>query len=276
MKLVGKRAVVLAENDYNDLELWYPLLRLQEAGLEVQVVGTGSASAYKSKYGFPVDAATSAEKVHAKDVDVVVIPGGYAPDRLRRYPAVLKLVREALELGKVVAAICHAGWVLASAGVVKGRRLTSVAAIKDDMINAGATWVDQEVVQDGNLITSRQPSDLPAFMDATLRTMAGLAEGHGAAPQSCRPETGREASGLDKVTEKTTPLEALRMAIQAEESAKKFYEMAVQKTNDAEAKNVFHRLAQDEERHRMIVQDEYNRLNMNPEWDRYDIWRDVL
>jgi protease I len=264
MKLVGKRAVVLAENDYNELELWYPLLRLREAGLEVQVAGTGSELTYKSKHGLPVDAATSAGKVNAKDVDVVVIPGGYAPDRLRRYPDVLKLVREAFQQGKVVAAICHAGWVLASAGVAKGRKLTSVAAIKDDMINAGATWVDEEVVQDGNLITSRQPSDLPAFMDAILRTMGGVEAASG------------ETCGLDQVTDKTTPLEALRVAIQAEESAKRFYEMAVQKTKDAEAKNVFHRLAQDEERHRLIVQDEYNRLNMNPDWDRYSIWRDVL
>ena len=259
MKLAGKRAVVLAENDYNDLELWYPLLRLREAGMETQVVGTGSAVKYTSKYGFPVDVAASADKVNAKDVDVVVVPGGYAPDRLRRYPAVLKLVREAFEQGKVVAAICHAGWVLVSAGILKGRKLTSVAAIKDDMVNAGATWVDQEVVRDGNLITSRKPEDLPAFMEAILLALGGV-----------------EAGGLDKVTDKTTPSEALRMAVQAEESAKRFYEAAVRKTTDPEAKNVFHRLAQDEERHRAIVQEEYNRLNMNPDWDRYGIWRDVL
>ena len=264
MKLVGKRAVVLAENDYNELELWYPLLRLREAGFEVQVAGTGSDLTYKSKHGLPVDAAASAENVRAQDVDVVVIPGGYAPDRLRRYPAVLKLVREAFEQGKVVAAICHAGWVLASAGIAKGRKLTSVAAIKDDMINAGATWVDQEVVRDGNLITSRQPGDLPAFMEAILKASGGL------------DTATAEVCGLDEVTEKTTPLEALRVAIQAEESAKRFYEMAVQRTRDAEAKNVFHRLAQDEERHRLIVQDEYNRLNMDPDWDRYSIWRDLL
>jgi protease I len=259
MKLAGKRAVVLAENDYNDLELWYPLLRLREAGLEAQVVGTGSATKYTSKYGFPVEVGASADQVNAKDVDVVVIPGGYAPDRLRRHPAVLKLVREAFEQGKVVAAICHAGWVLVSAGVLKGRKLTSVAAIKDDMVNAGATWLDQEVVRDGNLITSRKPEDLPAFMEAILHSLGGI-----------------EAGGLDRVTDKTTPLEALRVAVLAEESAKRFYESAVQKTRDPEAKNVFHRLAQDEERHRAIVQEEYNRLNMNPDWDRYGIWRDML
>lgn len=259
MKLTGKRAVILAENDYNDLELWYPLLRLRGAGLDVQVVGTGSASTYHSKYGFPVDVDTTADNVKAGDIDVVVIPGGYAPDRLRRYPTVLKLVKEAFEQGKVVAAICHAGWVPISAGIVKGRKVTSVAAIKDDLVNAGAIWVDQEVVQDGNLITSRQPSDLPAFTDAILTTLGGI-----------------EAGGLDQVTEKTTALEALRMAMQAEKSAYGFYRLAMKKTKDPEAKNIFHQLAQDEERHHKIVQDEYNRLNMNPEWDRYSIWREVL
>jgi len=259
MRLTGKRAVILAETMYNDLELWYPLLRLRGAGLDVQVVGTGTANSYTSKYGLPVEVQTTADKVSAKDVDVVVIPGGYAPDHMRRFPAVLKLVRDAFEQGKIVAAICHAGWVLASAGIVKGRKLTSFFAIKDDLTNAGATWVDQEVVQDGNLITSRQPSDLPAFTDAILAALGAV-----------------EAVGLEQVTAKTTPLEALRMAIRAEEAALDFYNMAVEKTKDPEAKNVFHRLAQDEERHRAIVQDEYNRLNMNPDWDRYSIWRDLL
>jgi PfpI family intracellular protease len=206
-----------------------------------------------------VEVDITADKVTAKDIDALVIPGGYAPDRLRRYPAVLKLVREAFDQGKVVAAICHGGWVLASAGIVKGRKLTSFFAIKDDMVNAGATWLDEEVVQDGNLITSRQPNDLPAFTDAIIAALGGV-----------------EASGMESVTEQTGPLEALQMAIQAEEAAHTFYSMAVQKTADPEAKNVFHRLAQEEARHRTIVQDEYNRLTMNPDWDRYRIWREVL
>lgn len=259
MNLTGKRAVVLAEDMYQDLELWYPLLALRGAGVQVQVVGTGSASSYTGRHGYPVEVDTTAEQVNAKDIDAVVIPGGYAPDRLRRYPTVLKLVRGAFEQGKVVAAICHAGWVLASAGILKGRKLTSFSAIKDDMVNAGATWVDQEVVQDGNLITSRQPGDLPAFTNAILTALGGV-----------------EAGGLDKVTEKTGALEALRMAIQAEEAAKSFYRMAVKKTSDAEAKNIFHQLGQEEERHRRIVQDEYNRLAANPDWDRYGIWRELL
>lgn len=258
MSLSGKHAVVLAENLYNELELWYPLLRLRGTGMTVQVVGTGSASTYTSKHGLPVQVDTTADQIKAKDVDVVVIPGGYAPDMMRRYPAVLQLVRDAFNGGKVVAAICHAGWVLASAGILKGRTATSVAAIKDDMTNAGAKWVDQEVVQDGKLITSRTPADLPAFTDAIIAALGGV-----------------EAAGLDKVTEKTSAVEALRMAVQAEEAAFKFYSSAMQKVKDAEAKNVFNTLAKEEERHRKIVQDEYQRLTINPEWDRYSVWRDV-
>jgi protease I len=163
MRLSGRRVAILAENNYQELELWYPLLRLREEGAEVKVIGTGSAPSYSSKHGYPVTVDAAASEVSADDFDAVVVPGGYAPDLLRRYEAVLGLVRNAFEQGKVVAAICHAGWVLASAGVVRNRRVTSVSAIKDDLANAGAEWVDQEVVQDGNLITSRVPSDLPAF-----------------------------------------------------------------------------------------------------------------
>jgi protease I len=165
MSLEGKRVAVLAEDNYQDLELWYPLLRMREAGAEVKVIGTGSAETYTSKYGYPVTVDAAA--------DAVIIPGGYAPDRLRRYPAVLKLVRETFEQGKIVAAICHAGWVPASAGILKGKKATCFFAIKDDLINAGATYLDQEVVQDGNLITSRTPDDLPAFCRTIIATLEG-------------------------------------------------------------------------------------------------------
>jgi len=258
MNLSGKRAVVFAENLYNEFELWYPVYRLRGTGMTVEIVGTGSASTYTSKHGLPVQVDASADQINVKDVDVVVIPGGYAPDMLRRYPAVLKLVRDAFNAGKVVAAICHAGWVLASAEILKGRKVTSVAAIKDDMVHAGAAWVDQEVVQDGNLITSRKPEDLPAFTDAIIAAVGG-----------------GEVAGLEKVTEKTSAVDALRMAVQAEESAFKFYTSAMQRVKDAEAKNVFHTLAKEEERHRKIVQDELQRLTVNPDWDRYSIWREV-
>jgi len=173
MELTGKKVVVLAEETYEDLELWYPYYRMREAGATVSIVGTGSAEVYQSKHGYPARADARADDVRAADIDAVIIPGGFAPDRLRRYPAVLKLVREAAEAGKVVAAICHAGWVLVSAGVLKGRTATSVPAIKDDMANAGAQWVDREVVRDGNLITSRTPADLPAFCRTIIDALAG-------------------------------------------------------------------------------------------------------
>ncbi len=172
MELKGKRVAILAENMYQELELWYPLLRLREAGAETFVVGTGSADTYTSKVGYPVQVDAVADQVRAADVDAVIIPGGYAPDLMRRYPAMVNLVREAFEQGKVVAAICHAGWMLASAGVLKGKRATCFFAIKDDVINAGAEYVDAEVVRDGNLITSRMPADLPAFCRAIIAALS--------------------------------------------------------------------------------------------------------
>ena len=172
MDLKGKRVAVLAENMYQELELWYPLLRLREAGAEVFVVGSGSADSYKSKLGYPVQVDMVADQIGGADVDAVVIPGGYSPDLMRRYPAMVRLVREAFEQGKVVAAICHAGWMLASADVLRGRKATCFFAIKDDLVNAGAEYVDAEVVRDGNLITSRVPSDLPAFCRAIIEALS--------------------------------------------------------------------------------------------------------
>lgn len=171
MELKGRRVAVLAENMYQELELWYPLLRLREAGAETFVVGTGSADTYKSKAGYPVQVDVVVDQVGAADVDAVVIPGGYAPDLMRRYPAMVNLVREAFQQGKVVAAICHAGWMLASADVVRGKKATCFFAIKDDLVNAGATYVDAEVVRDGNLITSRVPADLPAFCRTIIEAL---------------------------------------------------------------------------------------------------------
>jgi protease I len=163
MSLKGKRVAVLAEDYYQELELWYPVLRLREAGAEVIVVGTGSAEAYTSKHGYPVTVDVAADEVQASDFDALVVPGGYAPDRLRRYPAVNALARQMFLEGKVVASICHGAWVLVSADVLRGRTATCFSGIKDDVTNAGANYVDREVVQDGNLITSREPDDLPAF-----------------------------------------------------------------------------------------------------------------
>ena len=172
MELTGKRVAVLAENMYQEMELWYPLLRLQEAGAETFVVGTGSADTYTSKLGYPVQVDIAADEVAASDVDAVVIPGGYAPDLMRRSPAMVNLVREAFEQGKVVAAICHAGWMLASADVLRGKEATCFFSIKDDLVNAGATYIDAEVVRDGNLITSRIPADLPAFCRSIIAALS--------------------------------------------------------------------------------------------------------
>jgi protease I len=172
MGLSGKRVAILAEELYQELELWYPLLRMREAGADVSVIGTGSAEEYSSKHGYPVAVDSAVEEVSADDFDAVIIPGGYAPDRMRRYPALVRFVQEMDAKGKVVAAICHAGWVLASADILKGRTATCFFAIKDDLVNAGAAYVDEPVVRDGNLITSRVPDDLPVFCRAIMEALA--------------------------------------------------------------------------------------------------------
>ena len=163
----SKRVAILVEDLYQDQEVWYPYYRLLEAGVEAVFVGTGKPE-YKGKYGYPVTPHTSAEQVSAAGFDAVIVPGGFAPDLLRRSPAVLQLVKEANQQGKLIGAICHAGWVLVSANVLRGKTATCFSAIKDDVVNAGATFVDREVVRDGNLITSRKPDDLPAFMRTFL------------------------------------------------------------------------------------------------------------
>jgi len=169
MELQGKKIIILVEEMFNDFEFWYPYYRLKEAGADVVVVGSGSAQEYSGKSGTRVRPDISADQISAAEVDGVIIPGGYAPDHMRRYPKMVDLVRELCEAQKVVAAICHAGWMLASARILKGRRVTSFFAIKDDLIHAGADWVDEEVVIDGKLITSRRPDDLPAFMKAVIK-----------------------------------------------------------------------------------------------------------
>jgi len=172
MSLDGKRVAVLVEDLYEDLELWYPVYRLREEGATVTLVGPEAGKTYASKHGYPAKADQSAQDTSAADFDAVVIPGGYAPDRMRREPALVRLVREAVREDKTVAAICHGGWMLCSADVLSGRRTTSFSAIRDDMAHAGAEWVDEEVIRDGNLITSRMPDDLPAFLRAMVDSLA--------------------------------------------------------------------------------------------------------
>lgn len=171
-ELSGMRVAILVADLYQEMELWYPLYRLREAGAETVLVGPQADQTYQSKHGYPAKAQRSGADVSADDFDAVIVPGGYAPDHMRRDPALVALVREADARGKVVAAICHAGWMLVSAGIARGRRVTCFHSIKDDVIAAGGHYEDSPVVRDGNLITSRQPDDLPAFCAAIIEALA--------------------------------------------------------------------------------------------------------
>lgn len=170
MTLKGRRVLLFAGPLYEDLELWYPKIRLEEEGAETTVAGLGEKT-YQGKRGYPVTADTSVDQVDAARFDALVIPGGFAPDQLRRSARVLELTRDIHGAGKPVAFICHAGWVPISARILAGRRATSVRAIKDDMENAGVVWEDSPVVVDGNLISSRTPADLPQFCKALIAAL---------------------------------------------------------------------------------------------------------
>lgn len=173
MDCKGKKIALLVDQMYQEMEVWVPLYRLREAGVEVVTVGAEAGKSYPSKLGYPCVAEKSYDQVSASDFDGVVVPGGFAPDHIRRHPNANKLVADINAQGKLVAAICHGPWVLCSAhGMLKGRKATSFMAIKDDVINAGAEWSDAEVVIDGNLVTSRKPDDLPAFNQACLSVLS--------------------------------------------------------------------------------------------------------
>jgi protease I len=163
MEINQARIAVLAENQYQELELWYPVLRFREEGADVVVIGAKAGATYGSKLGYPVQPDVAIDEVDPASFDAVVIPGGFSPEQIRRNQGMVDLVRKVHDAGGIVAAICHAGWVLASAGIAAGRTLTCVSVIKDDVINAGANYVDKPVVRDGNVITSRLPNDLPEF-----------------------------------------------------------------------------------------------------------------
>lgn len=172
MSLQNKRIAVLAADLYQEMEIWYPLLRFREDGAETVAVGAEAGKTYSSKKGYPVVSDVSIADVRAADFDAVIVPGGWAPDILRQDERILNFVREMDKAGKIVGAICHAGWVLCSADVLRGRKVTCYKAIKDDMIHAGAEYVDQEVVVDRNFITSRMPTDLPAFCREIAKALA--------------------------------------------------------------------------------------------------------
>jgi protease I len=171
MSLNGKTILFFAGPLYEDLELWYPKIRLEEEGAKTVIAGTGEKT-YQGKRGYPLTADTSVDEITADRFDGLVIPGGYAPDIMRRSKKLLQLTREIYEAGKPVAFICHAGWVPISAGIVRGKRGTSVGAIKDDLVNAGLIWEDSPVVVDGNLISSRTPADLGVFCQAIIAALA--------------------------------------------------------------------------------------------------------
>jgi len=183
MNLAEAQIAVLAENQYQELELWYPLLRLREEGANVVVVGPAEQT-YGSKLGYPVTPDLAVADVDAADFDAVVIPGGFAPEGMRRHKPMIDLVRKVHDQGALVAAICHAGWILASADIARDRKVTCVPLIKDDVIHAGGKYVDEPVVRDGNIITSRLPSDLPVFSPRRRNSAKVLTPSEGRAPVS--------------------------------------------------------------------------------------------
>jgi len=168
-----KRIALLVGKDFEDMEVMYPLYRLREAGFQVDLIGEDPAGTkYIGKNGYPVLSTLVISKAKPKDYCGLVAPGGWAPDKLRRNPKILKLTADIDHQGGVIASICHGPWILISAGIVKGKKTTSTPALKDDLLNAGAQWADQEVVVDGRMVTSRKPDDLPAFMREMLKLLA--------------------------------------------------------------------------------------------------------
>jgi protease I len=167
-----ERIALFVGKDFEDMEVMYPYYRLIEAGYAVDVIGEEKAgTTYQGKHGYPIASNLEASKAKAKDYAGLVAPGGWSPDRLRRNPYVLKLVVDINRQGGVIASICHGPWILISAKVVKGKKMTSTPAIKDDLENAGAHWVNEEVVVDGRWVTSRRPDDLPAFMREIVKLL---------------------------------------------------------------------------------------------------------
>jgi protease I len=169
--LADKRFLMFVEDIYEDLELWYPKLRMIEAGALVTVAAPEAGRKYAGKHGYPCQSDAAIRDMESAAFDGVIIPGGFSPDKLRRDPKVLELVREFAQSGKLVAAICHGGWIPISAGVYKGVKVTGSPGIKDDLVNAGAIWADAPVVVDRHFVSSRKPDDLPQFCEGILEVM---------------------------------------------------------------------------------------------------------
>lgn len=172
MRLAGKKLIAVVDQQYNDLEHWYPVYRMREEGAQVDIVGAEAGTVYRGQYGIPAKTDFAFSDINPDDYDGILIPGGWAPDKLRRYPELLEIVRKLNEQNKPIGHVCHAGWVLISADILKGRKSTSTPAIQDDMRNAGAEWVDEPVVVDGNIISSRKPDDLPVYAKAYADKLA--------------------------------------------------------------------------------------------------------
>lgn len=171
MRLKGKKIIALIHDDFEDLELWYPVLRLREEGATVDIVGERGKEKYLGKYGVPAQSDFSFAEIDPSQYAGLLVPGGWAPDKLRRFPEVINIVKHMDENKKPIGQICHAGWVLISAKILQGRTVTSTPGIKDDMENAGATWVDTPSIVDGHLISSRRPPDLPEYMRDFISVM---------------------------------------------------------------------------------------------------------
>jgi protease I len=168
--------VMLVGPEYEDLEVWYPKLRLEAAGYNVPLVGIGDAE-YRGKHGYPCPVDAHVTEFSTAELAGVFAPGGWAPDKIRRHPAALDVVRRVDREGGMVATICHGPWILISAGILKGRQLTSTVGIRDDVVNAGGQWIDAPVVVDGNLLSARVPNDLPAFGEAMVAWLTARSAG---------------------------------------------------------------------------------------------------
>ncbi|KSU49322.1 glutamine amidotransferase [Exiguobacterium indicum] len=171
MRLEGKRIIQVVSNDFEDLELWYPVHRLREEGAIVDIVGEKADETCIGKYGVPIKSNKTFDEINPAEYDAILVPGGWSPDLLRRFDSVLNMVRHFDQNKQPIGQICHAGWVLISAGILKGVNVTSTPGIKDDMTNAGAIWHDEAVVVDGHIVSSRRPPDLPDYMRAFIQVM---------------------------------------------------------------------------------------------------------